>query len=276
MAAAHAEIGVIGGSGFYELLDNAAEHTVQTPFGAPSDPIVVGEVRGRSVAFLPRHGRDHRFPPHRINYRANLWALRAVGVRTVLAPCAVGSLRRDVAPGSLVVVDQVVDRTTGRESTFYDGPAVVHVPFADPYCPAGRAIAVAAAPGNGFDVHDGGTLVVIQGPRFSSRAESRLYAAAGWSVIGMTTHPEVALARELGLCYTTLALVTDYDVGVEGHDAPVTQQEVLRVFASNIDRLRGLLFDVVAGLPVEPSCECSSALDGTAAAAALAALDRQQ
>lgn len=269
---AQAEIGVIGGSGFYAFLDDAIEYAVDTPFGPPSDPLVVGMVSGRRVAFLPRHGRDHRFPPHRINYRANLWALRSVGVSRIIAPCAVGSLRREVEPGSLVAVDQLVDRTDGRASSFYDGPDVVHVPFADPYCPVGREVAVAAAPRHGFAVHDGGTLVVIPGPRFSSRAESRSYAAAGWSVVGMTAHPEAALARELALCYTTLALVTDYDVGVEGHDAPVTQEEVLRVFAANTEQLRALLFDVIPALPVDRDCPCPTALDGTGGAAALAAL----
>jgi 5'-methylthioadenosine phosphorylase len=260
--AAQAEIGVIGGSGFYAFLDDAEEHRVGTPYGDPSDPLVIGTVGGRSVAFLPRHGRDHRFPPHKINYRANVWALRSVGVSQILAPCAVGSLRRDVPPGALVVVDQLVDRTSGRAQTFYDGPRVVHVSMADPYCPTGRQLAVEAARSRDFDTHDGGTLVVVEGPRFSTRAESRWYAGAGWSVIGMTAHPEAALARELALCCTTLALVTDYDVGVEDHDEPVTQEEVLRVFGANVARLRELLFDLIPRLPRERECPCASALEG--------------
>ncbi|MDQ1708840.1 MAG: 5-methylthioadenosine phosphorylase [Frankiaceae bacterium] len=268
--AAQAEIGVIGGSGFYAFLDDVEQHDITTPYGDPSAPVVIGDVSGRRVAFLPRHGIDHRFPPHRVNYRANLWALRSVGVQQVLGPCAVGSLRQDIAPGSLVVTDQLVDRTSGRPSTFYDGPRVVHVPFAQPYCPTGRARTVEAAPRHGFEVHDGGTLVVVQGPRFSSTAESRSYAAAGWSVIGMTAHPEAALARELALCFTTLALVTDYDVGVEGHGGAVTQDEVLRVFAANTARLRSLLFDVIPALPAERDCPCAHALDGTDGEAALA------
>jgi 5'-methylthioadenosine phosphorylase len=271
--AALAEIGVIGGSGFYSFLDDAREVRIETPFGSPSDPLVVGTVAGRSVAFVPRHGRDHRFPPHLINYRANIWALRSLGVGRIVAPCAVGSLRREIVPGSLVAVDQIVDRTSGRSSTFYDGPVVVHVPFAQPYCPVGRSAAVSAAPTHGFTVHDGGTLVVISGPRFSSTAESRSYAAAGWSVIGMTAHPEAALARELAICYTTLALVTDYDVGVEGHEQPVTQEEVLRVFAANTDRLRSLLFELIPALPADRACPCAAALDGTDAAAALATIE---
>jgi 5'-methylthioadenosine phosphorylase len=255
-----AEIGVIGGSGFYAFLDGAREVDVETPYGPPSDRIVVGEVGGRSVAFLPRHGRDHRFPPHRIPYRANLWALRSLGVRQVLAPCAVGGLRPELGPGSLVVPDQLVDRTSGRVQTFHDTGAV-HVSFADPYCPIGRAVAAATATGAGWPLTDRGTMVVIEGPRFSTRAESQWYAAQGWSIVGMTGHPEAALARELALCYTAIALVTDLDAGVEGGEA-VTQEEVFRVFADNTGRLRTLLYDVVAALPAERTCPCGSTLEG--------------
>ncbi len=255
-----AQIGVLGGSGFYAFLDDAHEVVVDTPYGPPSDPVVVGELAGREVAFLPRHGRDHRFPPHRIPYRANLWALRSLGVRQVLAPCAVGGLSADLGPGSLVVPDQLVDRTTARVQTFHDDGAV-HVSFADPYCPTGRAVAVAQATTLGWPVTDGGTMVVIEGPRFSTRAESRSYSAQGWSVINMTGHPEAVLARELALCYTSIAMVTDLDAGVESHDA-VTQEEVFRVFGENTARLRALLLAVVQALPEERACPCGSALDG--------------
>jgi len=258
--AARAEIGVIGGSGLYAFLDDAAEVTVETPFGPPSDPLVIGDVAGRTVAFLPRHGRDHRFPPHRINYRANLWALRSVGVRQVLGPCAVGGLRPDLGPGTLVLPDQIVDRTRSRVQTFYDDDAV-HVSFADPYCPNGRAAARSRAHAAGWEPVDGGTLVVVEGPRFSTRAESRWHAAQGWAVVGMTGHPEAVLARELALCYTALALVTDLDAGVET-GAGVTHEEVLRVFAANVDRLRSLLFEVITALPLERDCPCPRALDG--------------
>jgi len=258
-----AQIGVIGGSGLYALLDEAREVTVETPFGAPSDPLVVGAVGGRSVAFVPRHGAGHRLPPHRIPYRANLWALRSLGVRQVVAPCAVGSLRPELAPGSLVVLDQLVDRTSGRAQTFWDSGAV-HVPFADPYCPSGRGTAVRLAREAGWPVTDRGTIVVVEGPRFSTRAESQWYAAQGWSVVGMTGHPEAVLARELALCYTALALVTDLDAGVKGGTA-VTQEEVFAVFAENTARLRELLLQVVAALPAERSCPCGAALNGTAA-----------
>ncbi|KAF4408890.1 S-methyl-5'-thioadenosine phosphorylase [Streptomyces lycii] len=266
-----AEIGVIGGSGFYSFLDDVTEITVDTPYGEPSDSLFLGEIAGRSVAFLPRHGRKHHLPPHRINYRANLWALRSLGVRQVLGPCAVGGLREEYGPGTLLVPDQLVDRTKARAQTFYDGealpdgsvPNVVHLTFADPYCPVGRKAAVAAARGRDWEPVDGGTLVVIEGPRFSTRAESRWHAGQGWSVVGMTGHPEAVLARELGLCYTSMTLVTDLDAGAETGEG-VSHEEVLRVFAANIGRLRPVLFDAVAGLPETGArnCLCSTALNG--------------
>ncbi|MEU5611244.1 S-methyl-5'-thioadenosine phosphorylase [Streptomyces sparsogenes] len=259
----HAEIGVIGGSGFYSFLDDVTEITVETPYGAPSDSLFLGEVAGRRVAFLPRHGRKHHLPPHRINYRANLWALRSVGVRQVLGPCAVGGLRPEYGPGTLLVPDQLVDRTKGRVQTYFDGeplpdgrvPSVVHTTFADPYCPAGRQAAVAAARGRGWEPVDGGTLCVIEGPRFSTRAESRWHAAQGWSVVGMTGHPEAVLARELELCYTSLTLVTDLDAGAETGEG-VSHAEVLRVFGENLARLRDVLFDAVGALPATDARDC--------------------
>lgn len=265
-----AEIGVIGGSGFYEFFEDAERVRVSTPYGDPSDDLVIGAVGDRQVAFLARHGQGHRFPPHRVNYRANLWALRSVGVRQVIAPCAVGSLRPELGPGAILVPDQVVDRTWGREHTFYDvvGP-VVHVEFADPYCPVGRAAAVAAAQDAGIEVEDGGTLVVINGPRFSTRAESLMHQQAGWSIVGMTAMPEAGLARELAMCFTTVALVTDHDAGVDG-GAAVTHEAVLAAFAGNVDRLKGVVAEVVRALPrpgdtqsrPERVCRCQQALDG--------------
>jgi 5'-methylthioadenosine phosphorylase len=258
-----AEIGVIGGSGLYEFLESSTTVEVPTPWGDPSDALTIGTVAGRSVAFVPRHGRDHRFPPHRVNYRANLWALRAVGVRQVLAPCAVGSLKAEHDAGSVVVPDQVVDRTWGRASTFFDEPGiVVHVPFADPYCPTGRAATVTAGRDRSLGPVDGGTLVVVNGPRFSSRAESLWHQAQGWTIVGMTALPEAALARELALCFTTVALVTDLDAGLE-HGEGVTHDEVLRVFAANITKVRDLLVDVIAALPAaDEDCTCHHSLDG--------------
>ena len=256
-----ASIGVIGGSGFYEFLDDAREISVDTPFGAPSDVLTVGTVAGRSVAFLPRHGRDHRYPPHRIPYLANLWALRSVGVRQVLAPSAVGSLTAAHGPGTLVIPDQLVDRTTGRTQTYYAEGGAVHVQFADPYCPAGRSVAAATAHAAGWPPVTSGTLVVIDGPRFSTRAESRWYAAQGWTIVGMTGHPEAVLARELALCYTSLSLVTDTDAGVDEGEG-VTHEEVMMVFAQNVSKLRALLKNVIENLPDERACSCPSTLDG--------------
>ncbi len=250
------QVAVIGGSGFYEFLDGAEEIRVDTPYGEPSAPVAVGDVGGTTVAFLPRHGAGHAFPPHRINYRANLWALRSLGVRQVLAPCAVGGLRDDVAPGDLVVPDQLVDRTQGRVQSYVEHGAV-HVPFADPYCPT-LSRSLAADDG----VRLGGTMVVVEGPRFSTRAESRNYAAQGWSLVNMTGHPEAVLARELLLCYSALALVTDMDAGVESGQG-VGQQEVFATFARNVDRLKQLLAGVVGALPVPgEGCGCASWADG--------------
>jgi 5'-methylthioadenosine phosphorylase len=256
-----ADIGVIGGSGFYEFLTDAREVPVETPFGEPSETVLVGEVAGKRVAFLPRHGRDHRFPAHTIPYRANLWALRALGVRRILAPSAVGSLTASYGPGTLIIPDQIVDRTRGRAQTFYDVNAV-HVAFADPYCPTVRSRAIAVARQAGWVPAGSGTLVVIDGPRFSTRAESRWYADQGWTLIGMTGHPEAVLARELAMCYTTLALVTDLDAGLEEGDG-VTQAEVFEVFGQNVTRLRDLVAKLVAALPDERADDlCAHALDG--------------
>ncbi|HEU5159040.1 MAG TPA: S-methyl-5'-thioadenosine phosphorylase [Streptosporangiaceae bacterium] len=259
-AAGRAEIGVIGGSGFYSFLDDIEEVSVDTPFGPPSDPIAIGAIGDRRVAFVPRHGRDHRYPPHTIPYRANLWALRSLGVTRVVAPSAVGSLIPQYGPGTLAVPDQIVDRTSSRGQTYYDSGAV-HISFADPYCPAGRQVALAAGRDHGWSPVDGGTLVIIEGPRFSTRAESQWYAAQGWTLVGMTGHPEAVLARELALCYTPVCLVTDLDAGITVGEG-VTQEEVFRVFAQNVDRLRDLIAEVVKALPAERDCPCPHVLDG--------------
>lgn len=255
-----AELAVIGGSGLYALLEGATEHVVDTPYGSPSDAITIAEVAGRRLAFLPRHGRDHRHPPHRIPYRANLWALRSLGVRQVLAPCAVGGLRPELGPGTFVVPDQLIDRTSGRAQTYYDRGAV-HVSFADPYCPVGRSTLLTAGAERDVPAVDGGTVVVVEGPRFSTRAESRWFTSIGGTVVNMTGHPEAVLARELALCYSSIALVTDHDAGVPGGGS-VTQEEVFRVFGENTNRLRELLFTAVATLPVDRDCPCGHALDG--------------
>jgi len=260
-AAPHADIGVFGGSGFYSFLTETSEHAVQTPYGEPSAPVVVGEVGGRRVAFLPRHGRTHEYPPHKIPYRANLWALRDLGVSRVLAPTAAGSLQPHVRRGDFVVSDQLVDRTSGRTATFYDGPETVHVSLAEPYCPDVRRVAIEQARALGITVHETGTVVVIEGPRFSTRAESHWYSQMGWEVINMTQYPEAALARELELCYCNVSLITDYDAGVEGV-APVSVPEVIKVFNENNAHLRDLLIAMIPQLPTERSCACASALQG--------------
>ena len=221
----------------------------------------MGEIAGRRVAFLPRHGVKHEFPPHRINYRANVWAMKDLGVERLLGPNAVGSLRPDVKPGEFVVCDQLVDRTRGRADTFYDGPETTHISFADPYCPTVRAVAIEEAKRIGIPIHRTGTAVTIQGPRFSTRAESAWFAGQGWHVIGMTAYPEAPLAREQQLCYANISLVTDYDVGA-GDVPPVTHHEVIRVFEENNIRLRELLFAVIPALPRESTCPCATALEG--------------
>jgi 5'-methylthioadenosine phosphorylase len=259
---ARAETGIFGGSGFYSFLDNVEEVTVDTPFGDPSAPVAIGDIDGHSVAFLPRHGVKHQYPPHRINYRANVWALSELGVKRVIGPCAAGSLRSEVAPGQFVICDQLVDRTSGRTDTFYDGPESTHITYADPYCPELRPLAVELARAQGIEVHDGGTVVTIQGPRFSTRAESKWFQAAGWEVINMTQYPEAYLCRELEMCYVNVSLITDYDVGVEGEIAAVSHEEVIRVFNDNNEKLRSLLFALVPKIPGERSCICSTALQG--------------
>jgi 5'-methylthioadenosine phosphorylase len=280
-----AEIAVIGGSGFYSFLADPEVVEGPTPYGDPSGPVTVGWVGERRVAFLPRHGPRHQIPPHRLNFRANLWALRELGVTRVIAPSAVGSLRPDLHPGDFVVLDQLVDRTSGRADTYLDGPIVDHVGFADPYCPELRStlLRVGTTPDgtvsttpdgiarttpdgtvsttlDGPSIHPTGTVVVIQGPRFSTRAESRWFRAAGWDVVNMTQYPEAILARELGLCYAGLALVTDYDTGV-GPDASgeaVTMDAVMAVLADNVERTRALLLEAIPHIPTSPSCACAA------------------
>lgn len=237
-----------------------SEIPIETPYGPPSASPVVGELAGRRIAFIPRHGLHHEIPAHKVNYRANLWAMKELGVERVIAPCAVGSLRREVEPGTFVVCDQVVDRTTGRADTFYDGPESVHVSFADPYCEVMRDVITARGRDLKIAMRETGTVCVIQGPRFSSRAESAWFREAGWTVVSMTQYPESILARELELCYANISLVTDYDSGVDGI-APVTADEVFRVFGENLTRLRELLFSVIPSLPTTTrACPCASAL----------------
>ena len=256
---------MFGGSGLYRLLDHVEEAAFDTPYGSPSAPVAVGDVGGTSVAFLPRHGARHELPPHRVPYRANLWAMRELGVRRIIGPCAAGALRADLLRGEFVVCDQFVDRTSGREDTFYDGGGrepVTHVSAADPYCPELRALLVGSARKLGIPVRDGGTVVVIQGPRFSTRAESAWYSSLGWDVVNMTAYPEAHLARELEVCYANVSMVTDHDAGVAGAE-PVSGDEVMGVFHANLARLRELLFAVIPKIaPPGPDHLCTTALRG--------------
>jgi 5'-methylthioadenosine phosphorylase len=256
-----AEIGVFGGSGFYSLMQHEHEEWIETPYGIPSDKVAIGDIAGRRVAFLPRHGKDHRFPPQAINYRANLYAMKRLGVKWIVGPTASGSLAMHVAPGSMVVADQIVDRTSGRKDTFYDGPITTHVSFADPYCPTLRPIAIDALKSLGIETHERGTVVVIQGPRFSTRSESKWFQGQGWEVINMTQYPEAYLARELEMCYVNISLITDYDVGMEGVP-PVSHHEVIEVFHRNNERVKSAIGRIVENIPVEADCPCRHALEG--------------
>jgi len=250
---ARADVGVFGGSGLYELADHLEPVPVETPYGPPSEVPLVGELAGRRVAFIPRHGTDHRIPAHRVDYRANVWAMAALGVRAVVGPFACGSLRSDMDRGDFVVVDQLVDRTQGREGTFFDGPRTFHLPFADPYDPALRATMVLVGRELGLTVHDGGTVVVIPGPRFSSRAEADWHRTMGWDLVNMTQAPEVALAAEAGLRYVGIGMVTDHDVGsTEDPDRPpVTEDEVYGFLNSNAEAVRRLLSAAIPRLPLD-------------------------
>jgi 5'-methylthioadenosine phosphorylase len=252
-------IGVFGGSGFYAFLEDVEEVEIDTPYGSPSAPLAIGDVGGKRVAFIPRHGRHHELPPHRIPYRANVWAMREAGVRRIIAPCASGALTPELELGAFVVCDQYVDRTRAREDTFYDGPETTHVSAADPFCPDLRRLLVETARERAIPVRDGGTVVVVQGPRFSTRAESRWFQAAGWEAINMTAYPECHLARELELCYATIAMVTDYDVGDEGEQA-VSAAQVVQVLRDNNERLRELLLGVIPKIGPQPADVCAAAL----------------
>lgn len=261
---AKAEIGIIGGSGLYDpgIIKDAQEVKVYTPYGEPSDYITVGKVEGRSVAFLPRHGRGHRIPPHKINYRANVWAMKELGVKFLISVSAVGSLRLDYKPGDFVVPNQFIDMTKKRDYTFFDGPVVAHVSMAEPFCESLRRVIISASKDLNITTHDRGTYICIEGPRFSTRAESRVWKEVFKAdIIGMTLVPEVNLACEAQLCYATIAMVTDYDVFAE---IPVTAEEVTRVMAENTEKVKRLLYEVIKRLPEKPEeglCSCCRSLE---------------
>jgi len=260
-AGERAEIGVFGGSGFYSLLDDVREVKIDTPYGPPSDSFFLADVAGRAVAFLPRHGRRHTIPPHQINYRANVWAMRSLGVKAVISPCAAGSLQPRVKPGDFVVCDQLVDRTRHRADTFYDGPIVTHLSSAEIYDPVLRKLAIETIRDHGIEVHERGTIVIIEGPRFSTKAESKWFSDAGWEVISMTQYPEAWLCRELGMAVVNIALITDYDAGVHEGTEAVNAQSVLEVFAQNAERIQKVVLDLIGRFPAD--------LDALGAAAAL-------
>ena len=254
---------MIGGSGFYRLFDDVESVRLDTPYGSPSEDVAIGRVGDRSVAFIPRHGSHHTLPPAAINYRANLWALHSLGVTRVIAPSAAGSLQPNMRPGDIVICDQFVDRTRGRADTYFDaGPKVAHVSTAHAYCPVLRDLAVNAANRDGLPVHDRGTVVVIQGPRFSTQAESRWFSSMGWHLVNMTQYPEATLARELEMCYVNVSLVTDYDAGLAGDPSvkPVSVDDVAALFGTNIAKVRELILDLILTIPAERTCPCASAM----------------
>jgi 5'-methylthioadenosine phosphorylase len=260
---ARAKLGVIGGSGFYDIegITDIETAEVATPFGAPSDAIVIGTLAGTRVAFLPRHGVGHRLLPSELPQRANIWALASLGVEQIIAISAVGSLREEIAPLDMVVPDQLIDRTNAaRPSTFFGNGIVAHITMDQPYCPSMSASLVAAASLSGVTTHTGGTLVVVEGPAFSTRAESELYRAWKADIIGMTALPEAKLAREAGICYATLACVTDYDTWHEGHDS-VSVEIVIANLMKNVAHARAIVATVAEAPPSREECRCAHALD---------------
>ena len=255
------EIGMFGGSGNYDskVIENPIEVKIFTPYGSPSDNFILGTVKGRTFAFLARHGHSHTIPPHAINYRANIWAMKALGVKRLLSPAAAGSLQPDrIKLGEFVIADQLFDRTFGvRKDTFFEGGTIAHLTFAEPFCPELRRIAAETANEMNYKVHDKGTYVCINGPRFSTRAESMFYHNQGWDVIGMTAYPEAALSREAGICFVNISMPTDYDVH---GDEVVSHEMVLRTMSENVERVRKLTFEMISNIPKEAGCDCQTSM----------------
>jgi 5'-methylthioadenosine phosphorylase len=249
-------IGLIGGSGFYKFFTGKTKKV--------GNNITIGEMFGKKIAFLPRHGRKHTIPPHKINYRANIAALKKLGVERIIAPCAVGSLKETIKPGDIVICNSFIDRTKNRRDTFFDGPEVHHIEMADPYCSELRKIAVSEAKKISaswrIKVHPTGTAVVIEGPRFSTAAESLWFSKMGWDVVNMTQYPENVLAAEMGICYLNISLVTDYDVGIYAGKKvkPVSIEEVLKNFAKNTEKLKKLITAIIKRIPANKSCDCEA------------------
>ncbi len=256
-------IGIFGGSGFYKFLDNVEEIELETEFGKPSGNIFLGEYKGKKVAFLARHGLGHKFPPHKIPYKANIAAFKQLGVKHIIAPCASGSLQPGIKPGDFAVCSQFVNFTHGRDDTFFHGESgVVHISSASPYCPHLQNSIFETCRELNMPVHKDKTVVVINGPRFSTAAESKFFANQGWDVVNMTQYPENILAREAEICYAGVALITDYDAGLEGHSEvkAVSSEELLKVFNENNEKIKNVLLKAIEKIDLKRYCSCREAL----------------
>jgi 5'-methylthioadenosine phosphorylase len=254
------KIGIIGGTGLYSFLDNVEEKKIETPYGDPSAELSIGTYQDKEIVFLPRHGKTHQFPPHKINYKANMWAMQSLGVKHIIAPTAAGSLRKDIHPGDFVVVDQFIDRTKDRDATYYDGPVITHMPGVEPYCTCLRDIANNVMEAEKAPYHSTGTVVIIEGPRFSTKAESKWFTSMGGDVINMTQYPEAPLARELEMCYVNISLITDYDSGFDGERPSVTVEDAIKAFKENTGTLKNLIIKMVEKVDLKTECSCHSAL----------------
>ena len=254
------EIGIFGGTGIYDsgLLEDAQEVEINTPFGEPSDAITVGVFKGRKIAFLPRHGKKHTIPPHLINFRANIWAFKELGITRIIAPSAVGSLKEEVEPGHFALPTQFLDFTKSRKGTFSEEGNVIHISVADPFCPELHSIILKVAENQDLEIHKECTYVCIEGPRFSTKAESKFYRTTGADIIGMTLVPECQLAREAQMCYASISTVTDYDVWAE---KPVTAKEVLETLSKNVERTKAVLTELIDKIPKNRECSCATALE---------------
>ncbi len=259
-----AEIGILGGSGFYALLENAENVEIETEYGKPSDAVSIGTIGDKKVAFIPRHGLKHTLAPHKVPYRANIEAFNSLGVKRVIGTAACGSLKRDFRIGQIVFFDQLVNMAYGRQDTFFDGDQVAHISTAEPYCSGMRARASSTASSLSIDHRDEGCVVVVGGPRFSTKAESRFFAGQGFGLINMTQYPEVVLARERAMCYLGVGVVTDYDAGIMATEgiAPVENDDVLRIFSENVGKVKSLINELINDLPKDRKCNCGSVLDG--------------
>ena len=253
-----ASIGIFGGSGFYKFLDDIEEVNIETPYGKTSDALMIGTIAGRKVAFMPRHGRNHSIAPHKVNYRANVWAMKEIGCKRVISPCAAGSLQKHVKPGDIVFCDQYVNWTNGRQDTYFDKDNIQHISSAEPYCPQLREIAIQSCEKLGYSFHKTGTVVVIQGPRFNTRSESAFFTRQGWEVINMTQYPEAHLVKELNMCPLNISLITDYDAGLVADCEPVSHEAVMKVFSENIQKLQKLLFKIIESVDENKTCNCDN------------------